>query len=395
MTTRRPAPSSSLLSNNGELSPIMRRHLDGEASKVLTAEEETALAKTIASSRAALWTALGSLADALGSKGANLTLVVADGRADTDDEHVTRAMGLARAACILPMPEARRARTAIALDAATTAARSLTRAKDTLVRRNMRLVVMEAHKQFAAVKGLMPLADLVQEGSLGAMKAAARFDHTRDLRFSTFALWWIRHAIGRAIADKSRTIRVPVYVSTARRPILRAIEALARSGNTDPTDLDIARQVAAAKLAADGKVATDDAIAAVMRKEGAISANVVATVRETKFYTLSANAPINSDDGAGTHVEIIDRVADDRLNLDSALATASVRAVVSSALGTLPARAATIVRRRLAEENLQAIADDVGLSRERIRQIETKGVGLIRRALLIRGITCVAHAGVE
>src|SRR5690606_5972282 len=87
------------------------------------------------------------------------------------------------------------------------------------VRANLRLVVHVASK-FARFG--MPLQDLIQEGNMGLMKAVDRFDYKRGYRFSTYATWWIRHMVGRAIADKSRTVRVPVHVRDANQKTSKA-----------------------------------------------------------------------------------------------------------------------------------------------------------------------------
>ncbi len=109
--------------------------------------------------------------------------------------------------------------------------RRLENARDALILANLRLVVHIA-KRYAS-RGL-PLVDLIQEGNLGLMRAVEKFEHGRGTKFSTYAYWWIKQAIERAIADKGRTIRIPVHLGAERRKVLQTQTALARELGRDP-----------------------------------------------------------------------------------------------------------------------------------------------------------------
>ncbi len=119
--------------------------------------------------------------------------------------------------------------------------------RDEFVRANLRLVVTMARRYD---RGGMPLADLIQEGNLGLMHAVSRFDYRRGLRFSTYACWWIRHAIGRALADKARAVRIPVHMLEAQQQLEKVRQGLVGELGRPPTPQELAKaaRVPLAKL---------------------------------------------------------------------------------------------------------------------------------------------------
>jgi RNA polymerase primary sigma factor len=230
-------------------------------------------------------------------------------------------------------------------------------ARDAFVRANLRLAVSVARRYNY---GQLPLHDLIQEGNVGLIKAVGRFDHRRGFRFSTYASWWIRHAITRAIADKGRLVRVPVHmVSTIQRVVRTERELTGKLGRT-PTDEEIG---ASASL-------TGERVARIQQS--------------TPAHVLSLDNAV-SEEHDGPFVELVPDTA-----ATSAVDSIGERQVfeqVQQLLEQLKPIEIDVLRKRFGladgdERTLGAIGDQYALSRERIRQIQEQALHKIRRALV-------------
>ncbi len=236
--------------------------------------------------------------------------------------------------------------------------RTSARLRDEFVRANLRLVVTMARRYD---RGVMPLADLIQEGNLGLMHAISRFDYRRGLRFSTYACWWIRHAIGRALADKSRAVRVPVHMIEAQQQLNKVKAQLLKALGRPPTQDEIAQ-----------------------------ASNLPVTkLNQMQTYLLGApmsfDAPVHNEDG-----RTLGEILEDPNTLDwspeQELTTRALSSRVTELMGKLTPIEADVLRQRFGldtdeERTFREIGDQYSLSRERIRQIQNAALGKLRRAL--------------
>jgi RNA polymerase primary sigma factor len=227
-------------------------------------------------------------------------------------------------------------------------------AKHDFIRANLRLVVAIARRYD---RGQMPLIDLIQEGNLGLMKAVERFDYRRGFRFSTYASWWIRHAIGRALADKGQAVRVPVHALDAQQRLRRAAENIG------------------ARL---GRAATDEELV----RETGIDKRKLARVRRHQMApTTSLDREISGSDER----KQIELIADERVPspFDSTL-LGQWTAGMDEILESLTEMERSIIRWRFGLDNegeemtLKEIGDHYNLSRERIRQLQEQALRKIR-----------------
>ncbi len=239
---------------------------------------------------------------------------------------------------------------------AESARRAQKQSKNRFVAANLRLVVSIARRYN---RGRMPLIDLIQEGNIGLMKAVERFDHMRGYRFSTYASWWIRHAISRALADKGRAVRIPVHMLDTFNRVQKATQAISSRTGKDPSSEELSQETGIAEDKLD-------------KMQGYWA--------DTPF---SLDRPVNDEDGR-KFVDFLEN--ENTLSPHETLVQQAWTDELQRLLSTLSPMESRILRWRFGlddeeELTLKEIGDKYNLSRERIRQLQEQALTKIRKQM--------------
>jgi len=227
-----------------------------------------------------------------------------------------------------------------------------TEAGDHLIVANLRLVVSIA-KKFVG-RGLS-LSDLIQEGNLGLIRTMKKFDHRKNFKFSTYATWWIRQSISRAIADSSRTIRLPVHMVNTSKRLSATRQRLFQEYGRKPTNDELSQSM------------------------GITTSDVNSLLEAMSLEPVSLETPIGEDDD-----QLSDCIEDQSIprpedEATSALLSQQIRGMIN----TLPERERQVIELRFGLDNgtgrtLEEVSQELGITRERVRQIELKGLKILR-----------------